>query len=112
MLAFIHEEHCIGCTKCIDACPENAIIGAAKHTHTVVTSLCTGCDLCLDPCPTDCIEMLAIFNPKQKIALPKKVAAFKEDLPLDYQAITQNISKAAIIAAAVARVRASKALAH
>ena len=57
-VAYIHEEDCIGCTKCIQACPVDAILGAAKHMHTVITSECTGCDLCVDPCPVDCIEMI------------------------------------------------------
>ena len=55
--AFIREEECIGCTKCIQACPVDAILGAAKQMHTVITNECTGCDLCVDPCPVDCIEM-------------------------------------------------------
>ncbi|MDJ0878314.1 MAG: electron transport complex subunit RsxB [Halieaceae bacterium] len=58
-VAFIHEEDCIGCTKCIQACPVDAILGAAKQMHTVITSECTGCDLCVDPCPVDCIEMVS-----------------------------------------------------
>jgi electron transport complex protein RnfB len=57
-VAFIREEDCIGCTKCIQACPVDAIIGAAKHTHTVIVSECTGCDLCVEPCPVDCIDMV------------------------------------------------------
>ena len=57
MVAYIREAECIGCTKCIQACPVDAIIGAAKQMHTVVTSECTGCDLCVEPCPVDCIEM-------------------------------------------------------
>ncbi len=56
-VAFIIEEDCIGCTKCIQACPVDAIVGAAKQMHTVITSECTGCDLCVAPCPVDCIEM-------------------------------------------------------
>jgi electron transport complex protein RnfB len=60
MYAFIHEEDCIGCTKCIQACPVDAILGAAKHMHTVIVSECTGCDLCVEPCPVDCIEMLPV----------------------------------------------------
>ncbi|AVQ86572.1 MULTISPECIES: electron transport complex subunit RsxB [Plesiomonas] len=56
-VAFIHEEQCIGCTKCIQACPVDAIIGSTKSVHTVISDLCTGCDLCVAPCPTDCIEM-------------------------------------------------------
>jgi electron transport complex protein RnfB len=58
-VAFIHEELCIGCTKCIQACPVDAILGAAKHMHTVIASECTGCDLCVEPCPVDCIEMIS-----------------------------------------------------
>ncbi len=57
-VAYIHEEECIGCTKCIQACPVDAILGAAKQMHTIIASECTGCDLCVDPCPVDCIEMI------------------------------------------------------
>lgn len=56
-VAFIHEDMCIGCTKCIQACPVDAIIGANKALHTVIPDLCTGCELCVAPCPTDCITM-------------------------------------------------------
>jgi electron transport complex protein RnfB len=56
-VALIDEAVCIGCTKCIQACPVDAIIGAPKLMHTVVVELCTGCELCLPPCPVDCIEM-------------------------------------------------------
>jgi len=56
-VAFIREAECIGCTKCIQACPVDAIVGAAKLMHTVIIDECTGCDLCVAPCPVDCIEM-------------------------------------------------------
>lgn len=59
-VAFIHENLCIGCTKCIQACPVDAIIGAPKLMHTILRSECTGCDLCVDPCPTNCIEMIEL----------------------------------------------------
>lgn len=59
-VAVIREAECIGCTKCIQACPVDAIIGAAKHTHTVIVSECTGCDLCVEPCPVDCIDMVPL----------------------------------------------------
>ncbi|WP_087016322.1 electron transport complex subunit RsxB [Thaumasiovibrio subtropicus] len=59
-VAFIHEDECIGCTKCIQACPVDAIIGGTKAVHTVIKDECTGCDLCVDPCPTDCIEMIPV----------------------------------------------------
>jgi len=54
-VAFIDESLCIGCTKCIQACPVDAIAGAAKQMHTIIEALCTGCELCLPPCPVDCI---------------------------------------------------------
>jgi len=57
-VALIDEARCIGCTLCIQACPIDAIVGAAKLMHTVVTELCSGCDLCVAPCPVDCIAML------------------------------------------------------
>lgn len=59
-VAVIDEAVCIGCTLCIQACPVDAIVGAAKQMHTVVPSLCTGCDLCVAPCPVDCISMLPV----------------------------------------------------
>ena len=55
--ALIDDAHCIGCTKCIVACPVDAIIGAPKRMHTVIAALCTGCELCLPACPVDCIDM-------------------------------------------------------
>ncbi len=57
-VAYIREEECIGCTKCIQACPVDAILGAPKLMHTVLVDLCTGCDLCIAPCPVDCIDMV------------------------------------------------------
>ena len=59
-VAYIREDECIGCTKCIQACPVDAILGAAKLMHTVITDECTGCDLCVEPCPVDCIDMLPV----------------------------------------------------
>lgn len=56
-VAYIIEQDCIGCVKCIAACPVDAIVGAAKFMHTVISSECTGCELCLAPCPVDCIVM-------------------------------------------------------
>jgi electron transport complex protein RnfB len=56
--AVIDEETCIGCTLCIEACPVDAIVGAAQLMHTVIAAECTGCKLCLPPCPVDCITMI------------------------------------------------------
>ena len=57
-LAFIDEDWCIGCTLCLDACPVDAILGASKRMHTVVSDHCTGCELCIPVCPVDCIELV------------------------------------------------------
>lgn len=57
IVAVVVEEDCIGCTKCIQACPVDAIIGGAKHMHVVIDPLCTGCELCVPACPVDCIVM-------------------------------------------------------
>jgi electron transport complex protein RnfB len=59
-VAIIDEKTCIGCTLCIQACPVDAILGSAKHMHTIIEKECTGCELCLPPCPVDCIEMIPI----------------------------------------------------
>ena len=58
VVAFIDESRCIGCTLCIQACPVDAIVGAAKLMHTVIAHVCTGCELCVPPCPVDCIGLL------------------------------------------------------
>ncbi len=63
-IAQIDEAVCIGCTLCIKACPVDAIIGAAKHMHSVLVDECSGCELCLPPCPVDCIAMVADPRPQ------------------------------------------------
>lgn len=56
-VAYIREDECIGCTKCLPDCPTDAILGAPKLMHTVITDACTGCELCVPTCPVDCIEI-------------------------------------------------------
>ena len=58
LLAVIRESECIGCTKCIQACPVDAILGSAKSMHTIIANECTGCELCVAPCPVDCIDLI------------------------------------------------------
>ncbi len=72
MVAIIDEATCIGCTLCIQACPVDAILGAAKQMHTIIEAECTGCELCLEPCPVDCIDMIQI---------PEKVLHWKWPYP-------------------------------
>lgn len=75
-VAFIVEEDCIGCVKCIAACPVDAIIGAAKFMHTVIAAECTGCELCVAPCPVDCIVMKPAegqgLDKREKASLAKR----------------------------------------
>jgi len=59
-VAIIDEQVCIGCTLCIQACPVDAILGAAKQMHTVIAEECTGCKLCIPPCPVECIDMIPV----------------------------------------------------
>jgi electron transport complex protein RnfB len=72
MQAKIREDECIGCTKCIQACPVDAISGSAKQMHVVLTSECTGCELCVAPCPVDCIDMLELSAPVYEPAHAKQ----------------------------------------
>jgi H+/Na+-translocating ferredoxin:NAD+ oxidoreductase subunit B len=88
-VAYIREDECIGCTKCIQACPVDAILGAAKLMHTVIVSECTGCDLCVEPCPVDCIDMLPV---------DKGLADWKWDLPPAAEEQIQMIKPGDIIA--------------
>lgn len=81
--AVIREDECIGCTKCISACPVDAILGSGKLMHSILTDLCTGCELCIPPCPVDCIDLIADPSP-----LPDENARKLEqqDLRQRYQA--------------------------
>ncbi|AKS41666.1 electron transport complex subunit RsxB [Wenzhouxiangella marina] len=71
VIARIDEDRCIGCTLCIQACPVDAIFGAARQMHTVIEAECTGCELCLPPCPVDCIDLL----PKSQAYRPPRPGA-------------------------------------
>ena len=122
-LAWIEEADCIGCTLCIQACPVDAIIGAAKQMHTVLASHCTGCELCVPPCPTDCIRLLPADNTGD--AWPQYTQTEAERARLRAQARRERLARLTAaeerrkverqrreeIAAAVARVKARRAAA-
>lgn len=82
MLAVIDEQTCIGCTLCIQACPVDAILGAAKQMHTVIESECTGCELCVAPCPVDCIDMVPLAATLQNWKWPEPETHYPRDSPL------------------------------
>jgi len=120
MVAVIDEEHCIGCTLCIKACPVDAIVGANKRMHTVLPEWCTGCDLCVAPCPVDCISMEPIADPALRWE-PERAALARQRFehnrsrtrtisqrPEKNQANTpdqRQSDKASVIAAALAKAR-------
>lgn len=130
-VAFVEEPLCIGCTKCIAACPVDAIAGGPKRMHTVIEALCTGCGLCLPPCPVDCIRLLPaqgvtegldgwqfpMGGQERAAALRGRYARFrarhgkdKADRPPGGESPTADIKAQhqAEIAAALARVRARR----
>lgn len=131
-VAFIDEVLCIGCTKCIQACPVDAIVGAPKQMHTVIEALCTGCELCVAPCPVDCIYMQPARGTTTGITVPAAEPARAEYFRTRYQAHNARLARdhsereaplrnkaatgddtvarrKAEITAAVARVRARRA---
>lgn len=115
-LAIIREAECIGCTKCIQACPVDAIIGSAKQMHTVLKNECTGCELCVEPCPVDCIDMVVVENhlyqsqqAKQRyLARNKRISQSKSNQPQQENNIPHQTNKKAEILAAVQRAKKKK----
>ena len=74
LVAEIREAECIGCTKCIQACPVDAILGGPKFMHTVIAAECTGCDLCVEPCPVDCIDLVPLQQITRQWRAPETIA--------------------------------------
>lgn len=92
-VAIIREEECIGCTKCIQACPVDAIIGSAKHMHSILESECTGCGLCIEPCPVDCIDLVLLpsSEPKYDKDLARKRYEARKVRLLSYEQARQKL---------------------
>ncbi|MCL9682983.1 RnfABCDGE type electron transport complex subunit B [Legionella maioricensis] len=128
-VATIREAECIGCTKCIKACPVDAIIGSGKLMHAVIAHECTGCGLCVEPCPVDCIEMVTLpasaynpdlarsrFNAKQTRSLRdehEKQQNYREKRQLALKSadhVQDTQAKQDYIQQALARVKAKKIL--
>ena len=87
--AVIREDDCIGCTKCIPACPVDAIVGTGKHMHTIFTDLCTGCELCIAPCPVDCIDLVTV----ERTQSTAERTLEQEDLRQRYHTHLRRVSK-------------------
>lgn len=90
-IVIIREDECIGCTKCIQACPVDAIIGMSKHMHTILADECTGCGLCIEPCPVDCIDILPQQTPTYE---PSKALARYEAKKIRQQQEVQKMQPA------------------
>ena len=87
--AVIREDDCIGCTKCIPACPVDAIVGTGKHMHTIFTDLCTGCELCIAPCPVDCIDLVTV---ERTLSIPERTLE-QDDLRQRYHTHLNRVSE-------------------
>ena len=115
-VAFIDEAVCIGCTKCIQACPVDAIVGASKLMHTVLADECTGCELCIAPCPVDCIAMAPATVPADAAKYRARYVAHSQrerrreaEREAELAARKSSIETGAAVAPALARARAKKA---
>jgi len=121
-LALIDEEVCIGCTKCIQACPVDAILGASKVMHTVLVEECTGCELCIEPCPVDCIAMVPaahagaadamVLAPQYRaryVAHVQRLQRWEDERAAELAAHKATVDGGAgAVQAAIARARAKK----
>jgi electron transport complex protein RnfB len=126
-VALIDEQRCIGCFKCIDACPVDAIVGAAKRMHTVIAAECSGCGLCVPPCPVDCIDLMprpAALPPlraqaglwrrrhRQRLARLERERLAREAARRRGRPGLRETAQAFDIAAAIARARGRRTQAH
>jgi RnfABCDGE-type electron transport complex B subunit len=90
----IIEDECIGCKKCIDACPVDAIAGSANMMHSIIDDICTGCELCIEPCPVDCIEIISVSKDAIKVPRDMSQSAYdiKESLNNNKRSKLKNFS--------------------
>jgi electron transport complex protein RnfB len=99
-VAFIDEERCIGCTKCLPPCPVDAIVGTRQRMHTVIAETCTGCELCVAPCPVDCIIMIPLLaSPLPGLDLPEPGASRARFQARNARTARRAAERAAILAA-------------
>lgn len=112
VVALVDEARCIGCTRCIDACPVDAIAGAQGFMHTVIAAYCTGCELCLPPCPVDCIDLVpppGPWTPADAAAASARARRRKKRLAGLYSSNAgESRNRKALIASAVKRASEKK----
>ncbi|HEX6638243.1 MAG TPA: RnfABCDGE type electron transport complex subunit B [Steroidobacteraceae bacterium] len=107
-VAFIDEDRCIGCTKCLPPCPVDAIVGARQRMHTVVAEICTGCELCVAPCPVDCIEMIPLLaSPLPQLSLPEAAHSRARFAARNARVVRRAAEKAATLAAKKLQARSA-----
>ena len=98
-VAFIDEDRCIGCTKCLPPCPVDAIVGAPQRMHTVIADVCTGCELCVAPCPVDCISMIPLLaSPLPSLRLPDAAQSRQRFLARNERIVRRAAERAATLA--------------
>ena len=104
-VALVDEPRCIGCARCIEACPVDAIAGAPGFMHTVIAAYCTGCELCLPPCPVDCIDLVPPPGPwtSQDAKAAKRRVLVRKRRVADAKPQSRSIDRKAAIAAALKR---------
>ncbi len=104
-VAVVDEARCIGCARCIEACPVDAIAGAQGFLHTVIAAYCTGCELCLPPCPVDCIVMVPTAAPwtRKDAGAAKSRVFFRRQRIFREKGESAPADRKAIIAAALKR---------
>ena len=104
-VALVDEPRCIGCARCIEACPVDAIAGAPGFMHTVIAAYCTGCELCLPPCPVDCIDLVPPPGPwtSQDAKAAKRRVLVRKRRVADAKPQSRSIDRKAVIAAALKR---------
>jgi electron transport complex protein RnfB len=120
-VAWIEESLCIGCTKCIQACPVDAIVGTGKLMHTIISDECTGCGLCIEPCPMDCIHTTSLpershIEEKEKSIQWKaryeahniRLEKLKREKQIEHEKARLVTAKKLAISEAIARAKAKR----